>query len=245
MVDQKTLWGRFAGCQKGSPRGFPVVGRGGRIVGLGGWRWRTFWELGEGLRCDGWLAGSVVRGGVNGAAEGDATEAEGHADEEVLVCATVARAGRSFKNGLDNFLLVSARFFTTKMSFAGRRRGNKVKKGVQFTLMVVGAFFLPVFLLPLLTSQLGASGTGRTTFVNTLCESEVLAHKVADNPESAHIEEGIRIKPANVGTAVSRSTCSLPSNSPLPQNSRRMAFVLLSPSLTRLVLVTTLTMSSR
>jgi cell division control protein 11 len=68
-----------------------------------------------------------------------------------------------------------------KMSFAGRRRGNKVKKGVQFTLMVVGA-----------------SGTGRTTFVNTLCESEVLAHKVADNPDTAHIEEGIRIKPANV-----------------------------------------------
>lgn len=28
------------------------------------------------------------------------------------------------------------------MSFAGRRRGNKVKKGVQFTLMVVGQFFL-------------------------------------------------------------------------------------------------------
>ncbi|KAG0709074.1 septin [Suillus ampliporus] len=67
------------------------------------------------------------------------------------------------------------------MSFAGRRRGNKVKKGVQFTLMVVGA-----------------SGTGRTTFVNTLCESEVLAHKVSDHPDTAHIEEGIRIKPANV-----------------------------------------------
>ncbi|OAX44823.1 septin [Rhizopogon vinicolor AM-OR11-026] len=67
------------------------------------------------------------------------------------------------------------------MSFAGRRRGNKVKKGVQFTLMVVGA-----------------SGTGRTTFVNTLCESEVLAHKVSDMPDSAHIEEGIRIKPVNV-----------------------------------------------
>lgn len=45
----------------------------------------------------------------------------------------------------------------------------------------------------------GASGTGRTTFVNTLCESEVLAHKVSDNPETAHVEEGIRIKPANVG----------------------------------------------
>ncbi|EPQ60898.1 Septin [Gloeophyllum trabeum ATCC 11539] len=67
------------------------------------------------------------------------------------------------------------------MSFAGRRRGNKVKKGVQFTLMVVGS-----------------SGTGRTTFVNTLCESEVLAHKVCDEPERAHIEEGVRIKPMNV-----------------------------------------------
>ncbi|KAI0724383.1 GTP binding protein [Cerioporus squamosus] len=67
------------------------------------------------------------------------------------------------------------------MSFAGTRRGNKVKKGVQFTLMVVGA-----------------SGTGRTTFVNTLCESEVLPHKVCDSPETAHVEEGIRIKPVNV-----------------------------------------------
>jgi len=67
------------------------------------------------------------------------------------------------------------------MSFAGRRRGNKVKKGVQFTVMVVGA-----------------SGTGRTTFVNTLCESEVLSHKVCDSPETAHLEEGIKIKPVNV-----------------------------------------------
>ncbi|KAG9089585.1 hypothetical protein FS749_001220 [Ceratobasidium sp. UAMH 11750] len=65
---------------------------------------------------------------------------------------------------------------------AYRHRGRKnVKKGVQFTLMVVGA-----------------SGTGRTTFVNTLCESEVLSHKVSDNAETAHIEEGIRIKPVNV-----------------------------------------------
>ncbi|KAF8338146.1 septin [Cantharellus anzutake] len=65
---------------------------------------------------------------------------------------------------------------------ATRRGGRKnAKKGVQFTLMVVGA-----------------SGTGRTTFVNTLCESEVLSHKISDNPESAHIEEGIKIKPINV-----------------------------------------------
>ena len=46
---------------------------------------------------------------------------------------------------------------------------------------------------------IGASGTGRTTFVNTLCESEVLPHKVCDNPETAHVEEGIKIKPVNVG----------------------------------------------
>lgn len=35
--------------------------------------------------------------------------------------------------------------------------------------------------------------------MNTLCESEVLAHKVSDTPETAHVEEGIRIKPVNVG----------------------------------------------
>ncbi|KAG8894832.1 hypothetical protein FRC01_012716, partial [Tulasnella sp. 417] len=63
-----------------------------------------------------------------------------------------------------------------------RRGGRKnVKKGVQFTLMVVGG-----------------SGTGRTTFVNTLCESEVLTHKDSDSPETAHIEQGIKIKPVNV-----------------------------------------------
>lgn len=64
-------------------------------------------------------------------------------------------------------------------SMASRRRA--AKKGVSFCLMVVGA-----------------SGTGKTTFVNTLCESEVIGHKVSDNPETAHIEEGIRIKPVNV-----------------------------------------------
>ncbi|TDL28539.1 septin [Rickenella mellea] len=67
------------------------------------------------------------------------------------------------------------------MSYAARRRGNKLKKGVQFTVMVVGA-----------------SGTGRTTFVNTLCESEVLTHKISDNADTAHVEEGIRIKPVTV-----------------------------------------------
>jgi len=35
--------------------------------------------------------------------------------------------------------------------------------------------------------------------VNTLCESEIIAHKVSDTPDTAHIEEGIRIKPVIVG----------------------------------------------
>ena len=35
--------------------------------------------------------------------------------------------------------------------------------------------------------------------MNTLCESEVLPHKVSDNPDMAHIEEGIKIKPVNIG----------------------------------------------
>ncbi|KAF7376561.1 Chloride channel protein [Mycena sanguinolenta] len=67
------------------------------------------------------------------------------------------------------------------MPLPTRRRGNKVK-GVQFTVMVVGA-----------------SGNGRTTFVNTLCESEVLAHKILDTPDNAHAEEKVRIKPVSVG----------------------------------------------
>jgi cell division control protein 11 len=62
----------------------------------------------------------------------------------------------------------------------GGRRKN-VKKGFQFTLMVVGA-----------------SGTGRTTFVNTLCGSEVLSKKLCDKPDEAQVEEGIRIKPVTV-----------------------------------------------
>ncbi|KAJ6629511.1 Septin-domain-containing protein [Mycena sp. CBHHK59/15] len=66
------------------------------------------------------------------------------------------------------------------MPLPPRRRGNKVK-GVQFTVMVVGA-----------------SGNGRTTFVNTLCESEVLVHKILDSPDNAHAEEKIRIKPVSV-----------------------------------------------
>ena len=50
--------------------------------------------------------------------------------------------------------------------------------------------------------------------MNTLCESEVLAHKVSDNPDMAHIEEGIKIKPVNVGAYP-------PPSSLIPQPSTR------------------------
>ncbi|GAA5912720.1 hypothetical protein JCM6882_005770 [Rhodosporidiobolus microsporus] len=60
-------------------------------------------------------------------------------------------------------------------------RRKVIKKGLGFTLMVVGQ-----------------SGTGRTTFVNTLCESDVLTHKELPAPEQAHLEDGIRINPVNV-----------------------------------------------
>ncbi|KAF9917990.1 hypothetical protein BX616_010687 [Lobosporangium transversale] len=63
-----------------------------------------------------------------------------------------------------------------------RIRGRKnVKKGFQFTLMVVGA-----------------SGLGRTTFINTLCDADVVPKRECDDPEMAHIEEGIKIKPYTV-----------------------------------------------
>ncbi|PWY90908.1 Septin [Aspergillus heteromorphus CBS 117.55] len=61
------------------------------------------------------------------------------------------------------------------------RRKKNVKKGIQFCLMVCGA-----------------SGTGRTTFVNTLCGKKVLEGKDADDAANAHIEEGVRIKPVTV-----------------------------------------------
>ncbi|GAB1215134.1 hypothetical protein ATERTT37_004320 [Aspergillus terreus] len=62
------------------------------------------------------------------------------------------------------------------------RRKKNVKKGIQFCVMVCGA-----------------SGTGRTTFVNTLCGKKVLEGKDADDAANAHVEEGVRIKPVTVG----------------------------------------------
>ena len=90
----------------------------------------------------------------------------------------------------------------------------------------------------------GASGTGRTTFVNTLCESEVLAHKVSDNPETAHVEEGIRIKPANVGALLLSTGLAIMHSATL-QSWRRTVFVLRLPLWIIRALVTILTTSLR
>lgn len=81
------------------------------------------------------------------------------------------------------------------------RRKKNVKKGIQFCLMVCGA-----------------SGTGRTTFVNTLCGQPVLPSKDSvDDPTVAHLEEGVKIKPVTVeleldeeGTRVSLTIVDTP-----------------------------------
>ncbi|KAL7341770.1 Septin-domain-containing protein [Rhodotorula toruloides] len=71
----------------------------------------------------------------------------------------------------------STRRMAGPSSFAARRK----VKGVQLTIMVVGQ-----------------SGTGRTTFVNTLCEQPLIQHQQPVAPEEAHLESGIRINPVQV-----------------------------------------------
>jgi cell division control protein 11 len=88
---------------------------------------------------------------------------------------------------------------------SARTRRNKVK-GIQFTIMVVGVFTVCPCTVATLNTLLGASGSGRTTFVNTLCESDVLPHKVCDAPEEAHLEERVKIQPATVGMSVLAAT---------------------------------------
>ena len=89
---------------------------------------------------------------------------------------------------------------STSTSAIKLRRKKNVKKGIQFCLMVCGA-----------------SGTGRTTFVNTLCGRQVLAPLDADDPTTAHLEEGVKIKPVTVeleldeeGTRVSLTIVDTP-----------------------------------
>ncbi|KAK9460902.1 Septin-domain-containing protein [Lipomyces oligophaga] len=69
------------------------------------------------------------------------------------------------------------------MSSIGLNRKKNVKKGIQFCIMVAGI-----------------SGTGRTTFLNTLCGQEVLTSAAAASfdPKEAHIDKGITIHPITV-----------------------------------------------
>lgn len=63
----------------------------------------------------------------------------------------------------------------------------------------------------------GASGTGRTTFVNTLCGKRVLGSDLDEDPTSAHLEESVRINPITVeleldeeGTRISLTVVDTP-----------------------------------
>lgn len=107
------------------------------------------------------------------------------------------------------------------------RRKKNVKKGIQFCLMVCGASgtgksttphhthpILHIFsfidfhrnatkkiICQAIANVLSLSlSAGRTTFVNTLCNKDVLTHKNADDPTDAHVEDGVKIKPVTVGT---------------------------------------------
>lgn len=62
----------------------------------------------------------------------------------------------------------------------------------------------------------GASGTGRTTFINTLCNANVMEHKEVDDPTNAHLEDEISIQPVTVdleedGTRISLTIVDCPS----------------------------------
>lgn len=47
----------------------------------------------------------------------------------------------------------------------------------------------------------GSSGSGRTTFVNTLCEQQVLKGLDVPDAKDAHLESQLQIKPSTVGAS--------------------------------------------
>ncbi|KAJ1959332.1 Cell division control protein 11 [Dispira parvispora] len=63
----------------------------------------------------------------------------------------------------------------------GSHRWKNAKKGLQFTVMTVGC-----------------PGLGRTTFINTLCEKQVLPPPVYGNPDQAHEVQPMNFAPYNV-----------------------------------------------
>lgn len=80
------------------------------------------------------------------------------------------------------------------------RRKKNFKKGIQFCLMVCGASGTGMTEnRSNFTCAPAYSHSGRTTFVNTLCGKKVLRGKDVDDASSAHLEEGVKIKPVTVG----------------------------------------------
>ncbi|KAK9245262.1 Septin-domain-containing protein [Lipomyces tetrasporus] len=86
------------------------------------------------------------------------------------------------------------------MSSIGIHRKKNVKKGIQLCIMVAGI-----------------SGTGRTTFVNTLCGRKVLESAAEEtyDPKQAHLDNGINIRPITVdldeeGTRLSLTIADTP-----------------------------------
>lgn len=104
-----------------------------------------FWEVSERFpdRLGFWLDCCVGdRGGMESADEEGAVE---HARRVTSACSDgskYSQSERSLKAKFQQFAVCIVPpprpHLLSAMSFAGRRRGNKVKKGVQFTLMVVG-----------------------------------------------------------------------------------------------------------
>lgn len=45
----------------------------------------------------------------------------------------------------------------------------------------------------------GSTGTGKSTFINTLCDSKVFSSRIIEDPEQASIEKTISIEPKTVG----------------------------------------------
>lgn len=70
---------------------------------------------------------------------------------------------------------------TTPPNSSPAIRRKNVKKGLQFTIMVVGA-----------------SGLGKSTLINTICGTTVIPKKDLSNVEHAHLEKTINITPITI-----------------------------------------------
>lgn len=172
-------------------------------------------ELSDGKRV--WQSGRVNKCLRNGAFTRRASGVD--ANSALLVVVVVEWISSVQLSVLNPFFYCTYPDHHIAMAARPTRARKQAKKGVQLTLMVVGQspFRSPAHTARSLTHYTGASGTGRTTFVNTLVESFLLEHSTAtllSNPEDPHsaldislvkqaaaqanVEQPIRIKPTNI-----------------------------------------------